>query len=581
MSQTVAPTTAAPPTLVWLSVNSSHSHASLALPLLHAAHSSSTKAEGKKRDWLWQAVDATVKHRPDLIAGRVASFAPRLVAATAYLFNREPLLKMLRRVKAMQPTCSIVLGGPEFLGDNRNFLVGEPAVAAVFRGAGDLAFSRFLSVLDDPLDWPSVPGLCWLGRQGEYHDNGRAELTGGELRALPLPTGSRFYDFSRPFATIETARGCFGKCAYCASAASRSVQTLSPPQVRAMLGDLQARKVCEVRVLDRTFNSHPPRCRALLEIFAEEFPEMRFHLEIHPGFLDRETRQCLAAFPPHRLHLEAGLQTGSAPGLQKSGRPGSAEAAWEGLAFLCHLANLEVHADLIAGLPRVSLAQTLRDLDKMIELEPAEIQLETLKLLPGTPLREQAANHGLAFAPDPPYEILRGDCISPEELLIAQQVSRFVDDFYNQPQLRRATRMATTIKGAGFFEFMAGELAGERGDCPPRSLTSRFRLFHRIAARDPELRRVRAELEYQWLVGGHSPEHGIRPSVWWKGEPPDDATLHQGKPPKDFRDRVRVRQARIAEFDYWFVFAGAAREAVAVYRRPAGRADSAIRPMQA
>ena len=558
------------PVLVWLSVNSSWSHSSLALPLIHAAALES----GAIAEWQWRQVSATIDQSPFSSAARVVADRPRVVAATMYLFNREVVLKVLRRIAGLLPDCIIIVGGPELLGDNRLFLESEKGVVHLaLRGEGEQSLPRLLGCLDNPGQWPDVPGLCWLDRAGDYHDNGQAVVPDDDFLRLPVVTASSFYEFSRPFAAIETTRGCTGCCIYCVSGRLGPVRRLSLGQVREMLDRIEERGGREVRVLDRTFNEDDRRCLAMLGCFANEYPGMRFHLEIHPAFLSPPVRRALAAFPAGRLHIEAGLQTGQEPGLRQSQRAGSARQAWDGLDYLCGLDNLQTHVDLLVGLPHVSWAQTMEDLQKLIELEPTEIQLEVLKVLPGTALREQARQLGVVHAPDPPYEVLCTPSINAQELRRSRQISRLVDDFYNQPQLQPAIRSAVRSRGIEFLASLLPSLQGADGSYLTRALTSRYRLVHAAATSDAKLGEAKEMLEYQWLRAGHSPEHGIVPVSLWRASLPSRARLIEGEATAS-EQPGRIWQARIGRHDHWFVFVAGRRRrtAAAVYRARTGTA---------
>ena len=87
--------------ILWLDLNSSYAHSSLALPALHAQ-----VAEWK--DVSWAKVSATINENPGMIAGEVYSHQPDIVAATCWLFNHEALMHILCRVKALIPKCIIV-----------------------------------------------------------------------------------------------------------------------------------------------------------------------------------------------------------------------------------------------------------------------------------------------------------------------------------------------------------------------------------------------------------------------------------------------------------------------------------------
>lgn len=498
--------------ICWLSLNSSHSHASLALPLLHlACERAGSAAE-------WSVVTATTAEAPGPVALRIAEQAPDVLAATAWLFNSDLLLKIVRRVKALRPACRIILGGPEFLGRNESFLRREPAVDAVVRGEAESVFPQWLARWDAPESWADLPGLCRLDAAGAYRDNGRAVVEAAAFAALPPPAASRFFDATKPFVLLETSRGCLNRCGFCTSAGDAPVRWSTSGQVREQLQRFRKLGVREVRVLDRTFNADPGRALERLDLFFTMCPETRFHLELHPAFLPASLRAALAAAPAGRLHVEAGLQSTDPVVLEACGRLGDPAAAWDGLAFLCGLRNLEVHVDLLAGLPGLRLAQLWEDLRRLTRLGPAEIQLETLKLLPGTVLRGESGRLGLVFAPDPPYEVLRTPQMDAAELSLARRLSRVVDGFYNAPAWRPAVRRAVAASADFYPEFV--EWLRDRLDVDqPSGLERRGFLLHEFLT--PRLPAAAACVEVDWLRHGlppaHCPGEGARP---WKAPLP-------------------------------------------------------------
>ena len=79
--------------ILWLDLNSSYAHSSLALPAIHAQVANNTA-------WEWDIVSATINENPGMIAGEIYRRHPDIVAATCWLFNHEMLLHILSRVKA-------------------------------------------------------------------------------------------------------------------------------------------------------------------------------------------------------------------------------------------------------------------------------------------------------------------------------------------------------------------------------------------------------------------------------------------------------------------------------------------------
>lgn len=417
--------------LLWLDLNSSYAHSSLALPALHAQVASSTD------DVEWFRHSATINENPGMIAAEVYRYAPDVVAATCWLFNHEVLLHVLARVHALLPEVKILLGGPEFLGDNAEFLRSSSFVAAVFRGEGEESFSQWLRVWNQPECWTDISGLCYYDAEGFYHDNGIARVL--DFDQLCSPEESSFFNWEKPFVQLETTRGCFNTCSFCVSGGEKPVRRLPLSQVRERLQRIHQAGIRDVRLLDRTFNYNIHYARQLLQLF-QEFPGMRFHLEIHPALLTDELKQELLRLPQGLLHLEAGIQSLRADVLAECHRKGRLEDALSGLKFLCSLPNMETHADLIAGLPLYRLQDIFSDVVTLASYNAGEIQLESLKVLPGTDMRRRASELGLVYSPYPPYEVLMTPHITPQELQTARYLSRLLDAFYNAKTWQTVTR---------------------------------------------------------------------------------------------------------------------------------------------
>lgn len=417
--------------LLWLDLNSSYAHSSLALPALHAQIATDTSIQ-------WEIVSATINENAGMIARDIYNQQPDIVAATNWLFNHEQLLHILSRVKALLPQCCIALGGPEFLGENDAFLRKNRFVSCVFRGEGEEVFPLWLEKWNRPDEWNGITGLCYLDNADRYQDNGIARVM--SFSQLVPPEKSSFFNWSKPFVQLETTRGCFNTCAFCVSGGEKPVRTIEIEAIRDRLKEIHRQGIKNVRVLDRTFNYNSKRAKALLDLFLEFSPDICFHLEIHPALLSDELKHELPLLPSGLLHLEAGIQSLREPVLQQSRRIGKLSDALDGLKYLSALPNMETHADLIAGLPLYRLNEIFEDVRTLAGYGAGEIQLESLKLLPGTEMRRRAEELGIRYAPLPPYEVLQTNEISVDELQTARQLSRLLDGFYNAPTWRSITR---------------------------------------------------------------------------------------------------------------------------------------------
>ena len=417
--------------ILWIDLNCSYAHSSLALPALHAQIAGNP-------DYEWSVVSATTSENIGTVVDEIRRHQPDILASTCWLFNHEALMHIASRAKALLPQACLILGGPEFLGDNEAFLRRNPFVDCVFRGEGEEGFAHWLACYNQPEAWSDITGLCYLDSENRYHDNGLARVL--KFDQLASPEESSFFPWSKPFVQLETTRGCFNTCAFCVSGGEKPVRTLSIEAIRQRLQAIHDHGIKDIRVLDRTFNFNPRRAKELLNLFLEFHPHMRFHLEIHPALLTDALKEELKRLPEGLLHLEAGIQSLREPVLETCKRLGKLDDALEGLRFLCSLDNMETHADLIAGLPLYRLQEIFEDIRTLAEYRAGEIQLESLKLLPGTEMRRRAEELGICYSPLPPYEVLQTHEITTDELQVARRLSRLLDAFYNTPAWQELTR---------------------------------------------------------------------------------------------------------------------------------------------
>lgn len=540
--------------ILWIDLNSSYAHSSLALPALHAQIMTDPSIE-------WEIVSATINENTGMIVDEIYRHRPDILAATTWLFNHEQLMHVASRVKALLPEACLVLGGPEFLGDNEEFLRKSPFVDCVFRGEGEEVFPQWLTCWNHPEQWHTVPGLCYLTPNKEYKDNGIARVL--NFAGLVPPEQSRFFNWSKPFVQLETTRGCFNTCAFCVSGGEKPVRTLSIESIRERLQLIHAHGIKNVRVLDRTFNYNPRRAKELLRLFLEFHPDIRFHLEIHPALLSEELKEELSLLPKGLLHLEAGIQSLREPVLEKSRRMGKLSDALDGLRFLCALPNMETHADLIAGLPLYHLHEIFEDVRTLAGYAAGEIQLESLKLLPGTEMRRRAEELGIKYSPLPPYEVLQTHEISVSELQTARQLSRLLDGFYNTPAWQALTRELILNDEQFLHRFLAYLTKANLID-QPMSLEKRGLILYEFCKQNYPEYQIQAAIA--WIEAGMSLKKLPAEKVWTKRQiPPATWNIIYG----EYKESLRLcflPADEKGEHGYWFGFESEIQKASPVFK---------------
>lgn len=528
--------------ILWIDLNSSYAHSSLALPALHAQIANDNSIE-------WEIVSTTINENVGMIVDEIYRHKPDILAATAWLFNHEQLLHIVSRLKALLPDSCFILGGPEFLGNNEEFLRKNTFINCVFRGEGEEAFPQWLACWDRPEEWNAIPGLCYLDAENRYIDNGIARVL--DFDRLAAPEESRFFNWSKPFVQLETTRGCFNTCAFCVSGGEKPVRTLSIDAIRKRLQTIHAHGIKNIRVLDRTFNYNARRAKELLELFLEFSPDIRFHLEIHPALLSEELKEELRKLPEGLLHLEAGIQSLREPVLQKSRRMGRLDDALQGLQFLCSLSNMETHADLIAGLPLYRLPEIFEDVRTLAGYNAGEIQLESLKLLPGTEMRRKAQELGIRYSPLPPYEVLQTNEISVGELQTARQLSRLLDGFYNTAAWQNLTR-ELIVKDENFLHRFLAYLIQKNLIDQPMSLEKRGLILYEFCSTHYPAYQTAATIA--WIEAGMSLKKAPAEKVKTKRQqPPQQWEIIYG----EYKESLRLCFLPVdaeTQDGYWFGF---------------------------
>jgi radical SAM superfamily enzyme YgiQ (UPF0313 family) len=427
--------------IVFLAVNASYSHFMLSYAYLRAY------TEDKQPKWSWNLIEQTINDDLELSVYRIAKEKPDIIISTLYLFNHEQCIKILQTVAKILPNTFIFLGGPEFLGNNNQFLKRNLFVDAVFRG-DESSFFNILNLINDKSAWENIPGICYISKN-KYFDFGNAQIS-EEFNAIPSPYKKDLIPNNKAFVQLETSRGCHGNCAFCTSSISNTYNIYSLNRVKADLQYLREKGIKEIRILDRTFNENTQRTLDLLEIFNSNFPEMHFHLEFNPALLNDSVLTMLQKSPHGKFHIEVGIQTLQSDISKNLNRYGSTKKALLGLINLCNLTNIEIHADLLAGLPEQNYQNIINDIKILIKIAPTEIQLEILKMLPGTKLH--AANlKEIIYNSNPPYQVIQTNNLTFENIQYIRCMSKVIDSYYNSHYLQSLFKYLT-MKYENFLE---------------------------------------------------------------------------------------------------------------------------------
>jgi anaerobic magnesium-protoporphyrin IX monomethyl ester cyclase len=240
--------------------------------------------------------------------------------------------------------------------------------------------------------------------------------------------------------------------------AGEALSFLPLERVRLELEHFMRANVRQVKLVDRTFNHPDTRARdifAALIALKSKYPESitNFHFEISASLLSEHTLSLLATAPKGLIQLEVGIQSTNQKTLHAVSRAHNTQKLLENTAALCRPQNLRVYVDLIAGLPMETTESFAHSFDDAYSVGADKIQLGFLKLLKGSRMRENAAQYGIVYSDHAPYEVLKTDSMTYEDLRRLHRIEHVLDMLYNQHQARKTLDLIIPLFDTPFAFF--------------------------------------------------------------------------------------------------------------------------------
>jgi anaerobic magnesium-protoporphyrin IX monomethyl ester cyclase len=263
------------------------------------------------------------------------------------------------------------------------------------------------------------------------------------LDSIPSPFEAGLVDLNKPLTYYETSRGCPFSCAFCLSSVEGQVRSFSMERIRRDLLLLMQRKVPQIKLVDRTFNYDARRADEIWRFILEHNQNSHFHFEIAADLLNDASIDILKQVPVDTFRFEIGVQSASADTLRQVNRTADLGRIFYVIRRLRAETRIELHLDLVAGLPGEDYAAFLFSLQAVADLLPHQIQVEPLKVLKGSPMREIAAREDYHFSESPPYTILRNPWLSYDDIGRIESIGRLLDLYYNHGGFETALDLLT------------------------------------------------------------------------------------------------------------------------------------------
>ncbi|WPC44764.1 B12-binding domain-containing radical SAM protein [Clostridium sp. JS66] len=417
--------------VVLTALNSKFIHSNLAIRYL--------KAYTKDLNYECILREFTINDRREKVLEQLIKEEPDVIAFSCYIWNIEFIQGLAKLINLVNPNIKILYGGPEVSYDSVSFLrenVGEYVIV----GEGEETYREFInwqlerekveknSFNEETLEkLKSIKGLSFKIGEKVYF-NGDRELM--DLNKVIFPYNEQD-NLQNKIVYYEASRGCPFNCKYCLSSTTHGVRFFDINRVKKELRFLVNKEAKLVKFVDRTFNCNVKFAMDVWKFLIELDTEATFHFEISADILTEEEIKLLSNAPKGRIQFEVGVQTTNNEILKNINRNVNFEDIREKVEELESIKNIKQHLDLIAGLPGENIKSFKNSFNDVYSIRPEEIQLGFLKLLKGSPMREEAPKWGMVYSPYAPYEILKTKDISYNEIIILKRIEEVLDKYYN------------------------------------------------------------------------------------------------------------------------------------------------------
>lgn len=427
-----------------VTLNAKYIHRSLAVRLLYVA-----SREGRDVEF----EEFTIKESPEDVAAQITARHPDVVGLGVYIWNVEQTRRIVMLLREAMPEVKIILGGPE-VSYEPEFFISEWPVDYVVGGDGEFVFGRLL----DAIAAGEVADMAGVSRRG--HISREVLRADPELvAALPSPYMLPQDKESLPHQMIyfETSRGCPYSCAYCLSSLEKGVVRFPEKYVAENLEYLINNGARKIKFLDRTFNSDIRTTRRVFDLLIGlHRPGVSCQFEVYADVMPREVIEYLnERLPDDFFRFEIGIQSTHAAANEAVARRQNFERLSQNIRLITSGGKIELHLDLIAGLPYETFNTFGRSFDDVFAFGAAELQMGFLKMLRGTALRRDAGRYGYVYSTEAPYQVLSNDFISAGELERLDDTEFVLDKYWNSRRFPRTMRavFGTERYGGKYFDF--------------------------------------------------------------------------------------------------------------------------------
>ena len=416
--------------VILATINAKYIHTSLALRLLYVA--TKERFDVSFREY-------TLKEDVEKIANDLLSTCCDIIGLGVYIWNVKQIRRLVSLLKEKQPALTIILGGPEVTYEPDFFLEQWP-VDYVISGEGEFVLGTLLDAIREQYI-VDIEGVSSRNHISRTVVRANVDLIASLPSPYQLPEDRE--SMQNKVVYVETSRGCPYQCSYCLASLEKGVRYFPKNYILDNINYLINNGVQQIKFLDRTFNLNPKHTQTIFDFLIQRYrPNLRCQFEIYADLLQDEMIDYLNnVLPLNYFRFEIGIQTTCEAANQAIRRKQDFSLIAAKIRKLMEGGKVDLHLDLIAGLPHESFERFVQSFNDVFGLRAKEVQLGFLKMLRGTELRQSATVYGYVYETEAPYEV-RSHAVLPEAALHRiRRVEQMLDTYWNSGRFSRTMQL--------------------------------------------------------------------------------------------------------------------------------------------
>jgi radical SAM superfamily enzyme YgiQ (UPF0313 family) len=396
-------------------------------------------------------LEYTIKDPVEKIVKGIVDTNPYVIGFSVYIWNVEMVKQVLPLLE--QNRYKIVLGGPEVSYDPKYFL-NIPNVNFIVRGEGEVVFDQFLTRIQNNASLDDLHNIAYY-KKNQLIIKPIVEIAHLESLKSPHFRMEDIPHIPNRISYVEASRGCPYKCSYCLSSLEKKVRFFPLDQVLNTLTYLVKNKAKTIKFLDRTFNANKKTMEILHHIITIDRGYTVFQFEITGDILQDEVIDFIhTQARPGLFRFEIGIQSTNDYTNMLVDRKQDTKKLFEHVLKIQKENIIDLHLDLIAGLPKEDKASFIKTFNDAYKLGAKELQLGFLKMLRGTKLRKQAALYDYIFDEYAPYEMIKNDCLSEEDVAEIKLVEHMLELYHNKGYFKENLKNIIINKPSPYHFFL-------------------------------------------------------------------------------------------------------------------------------